>query len=373
MTYYIEIEKPKQAEFFDETMIVLPDYQLERFNYGKDGGRLYFLFDPEALTVKVYPSNTTITSRVVVKRELNRYYGERGYYEGIRHRNERANYGTVMHWMWARYLRGESLYWEKLFSETVTFLLSNQGWAGGIFTERTAKEFAARHFLELVFDIESFMIWVDEYNVRPIMIEGVLKSDKYRLASALDLVFEFDDKETISFLDHSKPFLRGPREGQPRPSKKTVSKTVRAIVDHKSGGTSGKDYALQLEIQKIIWEENYPDLPIDRLYNLAPRDHRKAKKPGCSFTEKTGKLSPAAVRSYITLGQEEFEGIEHRPCLTIMEGQYQRDRSNQRVEQTLTVQEAILYAKKGEDQGDHTDYVVSSFETRGIEAEPAID
>jgi len=51
-------------------------------------------------------------------------------------------------------------------------------------------------------------------------------------------------------------------------------KTVTAIIDLKSGAVDREDYQMQLYVSKALWEQEFPNIKIDMLFNYAPNDYR---------------------------------------------------------------------------------------------------
>ena len=116
----------------------------------------------------------------------------------------------------------------------------------------------------------AFITWVKEYKVKPIAIELMLRSKTHMVATALDLYCEMEVEEKGYF---GETYKSGVNKGKPKESKK--SRVVKAIVDFKSGrkGFYPK-HSLQLLLNKIMMEENYPGIVIEKLYNFAPKDWR---------------------------------------------------------------------------------------------------
>ena len=70
------------------------------------------------------------------------------------------------------------------------------------------------------------------------------------------------------------------------------SSRIDAIVDFKSGKKAFYDeYVLQLALYKEMWNENFPDKTITRIFNVSPKDWTKTAKkaPSYNFEEQTDK------------------------------------------------------------------------------------
>jgi hypothetical protein len=109
-----------------------------------------------------------------------------------------------------------------------------------------------------------------EHEVRPIAIELVLTS-KMGFASAIDLVCEM----TIGTSANGKILKKDINNG--------TCQRVTAIVDWKSGNGFYESHAFQLEAYKKLVDEHFPDLNIEKLYNLSP----KADSLKCEMKDQT--------------------------------------------------------------------------------------
>jgi hypothetical protein len=117
---------------------------------------------------------------------------------------------------------------------------------------------------ELKKDLLAFAAFCNEKEVRPIAIEVPLVSETLDYAGTLDLVCELT-------------FNR---------------KRVRAIVDLKSGKNGFyEDYEIQLEAYRQLWNDQFPTMPIDMVFNWAPKDWRD--KPTFDLKNQTDAESAA--------------------------------------------------------------------------------
>lgn len=232
--------------------------------------RIYFTKADENAPVTVYNSGTT----------LIRNYKDEGGEEAIhkwkvnlinagkdpaKELKTRQDYGTLLHIVYGKILMGE----KTNFKNLKNFIIDCHR------DSRLPKEYvtllAASHLREFKKDVASFITWIKEYEVEPLAVELMLKSDKYRVATALDLIAYVKVMEEGYHGEVYKTSnkARGITKGDPKLSKAPVRKLV--IVDFKSGkkGFYEKNI-IQLLLSRKIFEENFPNIKVDGIFNLAP-------------------------------------------------------------------------------------------------------
>lgn len=243
--------------------------------------RIYFTKADENAPVTIYNSGTTI---------LRNYNDEAGnlaihkWKVGLVNSGKdpaielvkRQNYGTLLHILYGRILMGE----KTSFSELKNFIISCAEEAR--IDKDEVKKLVNTHMWEFEKDVASFLTWIKEYKVRPLGIELMLKSDKYKVATALDLICEITamEKGFHGEVYKSASKATGAKAGDPKMTLGEVKKNV--IVDFKSGKKGFYDKnILQLLESRVIFEENFPDIKIDGIYNFAPNDWKT--KPTYKF------------------------------------------------------------------------------------------
>ncbi|WP_165358990.1 hypothetical protein [Spirosoma sordidisoli] len=122
--------------------------------------------------------------------------------------------------------------------------------------------------------VASYAQFCYEYQVEPVLIEGMLASDELGIGGTVDLV----------------AYLTIPKFGR-----------VLAQVDFKSGGIYSSA-ELQLVINKLIFEENFPHLEIERMYSWAPKDFQKEPTYTLKDQGKT-RFTPAVLDALLTVYQ----------------------------------------------------------------------
>jgi len=111
----------------------------------------------------------------------------------------------------------------------------------------------------------SFDQWMQDYEVEPLAIEVLLHSDTYGYAGTADLVCRVKGGKVI-------------------------------LVDFKSGSSVYEDYAVQLEMYRLAWNEHADmhDIPqVTEVYNWLPKDWRKG--PTYTFKDQTGECTSHAI------------------------------------------------------------------------------
>lgn len=143
-------------------------------------------------------------------------------------------------------------------------------------------EVVRRDSLWLQKGILAFAQFVKEYNVKPLAIELILTSDKYGVASPVDLICTMDIEEKGFF---GEVYKSGVNKGEPKETKQ--ERTITAIVDFKSSKAFYDKHSLQLKLYKQMVSECYPDVKIEGLYNWSPKDWT-GTTPSYNLKEQSG-------------------------------------------------------------------------------------
>lgn len=268
-----------QYEFLSPTL-PRPSSFIRRFSQGFN--RFYYTLDPDG-TVTLYSSATTLIKDGYAEDTLAlESWRNKLRAEGKNPETE-LNYaalrGTIMHILIADYIQGIEINMSNFYEH---------------FTKHHP-ESVNNEFLQVITKdsdwlrkaILAFGQFVVEYNVRPLALELIMKSDHYQVASPVDMLCEMDiDEEGL----WGEPLKSGHNKGQPKMIKR--KKTIVAIVDFKSSqnGFFDKHY-FQLQLYKRIVAENYPDLNVEGLYNWSPKDWRGAVPTYNLKEQSDGKLN----------------------------------------------------------------------------------
>ena len=138
----------------------------------------------------------------------------------------------------------------------------------------------------------SFQQWIEDWQVKPLAVEVLLHDAECTFAGTVDLVCKLTD----------------PKSGE----------VFTAIVDFKSGTSSYRDHAVQLEFYRMAWNdtvigsmtegvalEQWGDTKyithytVSRVFNWHPKDWRKS--PTYTFKEQTGEIDAEEVRQRCSL------------------------------------------------------------------------
>ena len=265
-----------KALYFASTQLHEPNYRLWQLN--ARGERFYYTFDEEGNPV-FFPSVTTILHAVMPENKfLTEWKLSMGKEEALAYTMERANYGTFVHGQLASLMISRRYNLDSLRDEMGKF----------VEREKLPEGFIDAHEDEARADIIAFAKWMKDYDVRPYAVEVSLFSEAYGYAGMIDLVCNMreysleDEKKAIEKADGDEKKLAKIAE--------KFSSRIDAVVDFKSGKKGFyASYAIQLELYRMMWNENFPDHQIQRIFNIAPKDWTKTAKkvPSYSFEEQT--------------------------------------------------------------------------------------
>lgn len=271
------------AMFFDGALIE-PPYKVWQLN--SKGHRYYYKFDDNGMP-EFYPSVTTILSQTMPKSEfLIKWIAEKGINEAERYKSERAAYGTFMHAQFEELIINRVYDLDGLKAKLKDYIDNNKLPADFIYYADDFKK-----------DILAFAQFVLDYDVKPLAVEIALVHPIYNYAGMIDL--------PCTML--SKP---GSKE------------YINAIVDFKSGRKGFYEEAeIQLHMYKMMWNENFPDIPIVRVFNFSPKDWRK--KPTYNLKDQSD--SPNIKKIPYLLGLAAIEDEKRDNTFTAVSGEISLD------------------------------------------------
>lgn len=252
-------------------LLVQPHLEPPRKLYRIDraGDRMYYYLDRGRPVM--YPSVTTvIRANMPTSPHLIKWIGDLGTEAAEEYRDERAAFGTFMHKTFEEYLVARYYDLDTMEMQLVQFLQQ----------EGMPEHFASKWLHEMQKALLGFAQWVKDHNVKALAIEVALASDEMQVAGMVDLVCEMDIEVKGFWGDVYKS---GEKKGDPKETTQTMR--IKAIVDFKSGKNFYDDHAIQLEIYRRMWNENYPEHQIDRIFNWSPIDWRSA--PSYKFKDQT--------------------------------------------------------------------------------------
>lgn len=257
-----------RAMFFDAESLVEPPYRVWQLN--SKGHRYYYRFN-EAGEPEFYPSVTTILSQTLpMSPFLLKWITDKGLEEAERYKGERAAYGTYMHKAFEELIINRSYDLDNLKTDLCAYVEANRLPGDFIYYADDLKK-----------DILAFAQFVKDYDVRPYAVEIALVHPWRGYAGLIDM--------PCSML--AKP---GNEE------------RINAIVDFKSGRKGfWEENEIQLHLYKDLWNANFEDMRIERVFNFAPKDWRK--KPTYTLKEQTDSPNAKKIPALLALSQIEDE------------------------------------------------------------------
>lgn len=231
-----------EDKIFEEVkpLYVSPDLNIPYKMYRKDeltGGRFYFSNGTP------YISSTNLIDKMIPKGEgFKKWLMNKGY-ESQAEMVEKAEFGTIFHIICTNILRDDTGF---DFDKTRQILGDMADPKFHINLDSWVYSFKK--------GIASYLQFLNDYMKGFILIEGPLKSTTVNVAATLDLVamIKYRKAEKLAIID-LKSFLN-------------------TIVDKSSKKTFYESHGAQLGIQKQIFNENFPEIPVELLYNWAPNN-----------------------------------------------------------------------------------------------------
>lgn len=254
-----------RAYFFDEKALRVPNYRLYQLN--TRGVRYYYTLNDHGEPT-FYPSVTTILSEVSPRNPfLEKWKAEMGWEKANAYTQERANYGTFLHGQIEKLLVARSYDLDALKAELAKY----------IEREQLPTDFI-NYAEDLKKDILAFAQFVIDYDIKPLCIEEALFSSK-GYAGMIDLVANM---RRYTVTEEAKAREKKGDKWTEKDEEKYSERLV-AMVDFKSGRNGFyESHVHQLYLYKDMWEENFPEIPIESVFNWSPKDWRKS--PTYNFT-----------------------------------------------------------------------------------------
>lgn len=268
--------------YFNPESIVLPNYRVGRIPFNKNG-RGYYIINPDN-TVSFFISLTTAigTTQPLAKEIIDWQISLGSDYK--RTLRLKADYGTLMH-----ELVGKFCIDKKLSMSEIDLAVSNYRNKG--FNDKEIDNWNK----ELRKDLRAWAQFVVDYNLEVICVEVVLVSFVHGFATAIDIVAWHDEPIMV---ESEEAYQSGPRKGE----KKIVkgSKRTLCLINMKSGRKGFFDtHATQIEAEKRIFEENFPDMAVSKIYNWAPTEWKK--NPDYKLKDQSGITDPAELDAIFIL------------------------------------------------------------------------
>lgn len=277
------------AEYFNaEALKEQPEpvYRLD-----SSGHRYYYTFDEDG-NPRFYVSVTTMIKQTMpTSPQLIKYIADLGYEESQRYAAERAAYGTFMHAQIAELIIAKSYDLDKLRDRLKDYIES----------EKLPSDFI-NYADDLKKDVLAFAQFAKEHELKPLAIELVLTNPEDGYAGAIDLCAEITIEEKGFF---GEVYKTGVNAGKPKETKQ--KKRIRGIIDFKSGRKGFfPEHEIQLHAYMKMWNMNFPDYPVERVFNWSPCDWRGIK-PSYKFKDQTNSKNARKLPYLIELARIEDE------------------------------------------------------------------
>lgn len=275
-------------DWFDAEAIRLPDYKVGRVYAGS--GRSYLRILPDGSLeepFRLYTSLTTaIDSCMPMAPQLLSWYCIHGEDEARRLSRLAANYGSLMHREIGQYLTLNYYDFDTVQERVTAYLSEINYWQPE--TDQWADK--------LKYDICAFIAFAQECKIKPLGIEYVLLSNR-GFGTMIDLVC----KLTMPIKGfHGEVYKSGERKGEPKETTQYFERT--AIINFKSGRHGFYlSNGIQIECEKQLWEENFPDIKIDHAMNWSPKEWQVT--PSWNLKDWTGEIEQAEIDAILALAQ----------------------------------------------------------------------
>lgn len=267
-----------RAVFFNSDALREPEYRIYQLN--TDGHRYYYRFEDG--TPVFYPSVTTLLKQVMpTPPALLDWMLSNGKDGATEKRDLAAAYGTLMHTQFELLIINRRYDFDSVPSVVLSYM-ERENLPEKVFSEWCVK---------LRKDVLAFAQAVKDYNVKPLAVEIGLVHPVNHYAGCIDLPCIMTD----------------PKTGEIFP----------AIWDFKSGRKGFfEEHELQLHLYREMWNVNFPDVQITRVFNFSPKDWRT--KPTYNLKEQTGSVNAAKLPYLLALATIEDEKRDN--TLTVVRG-----------------------------------------------------
>lgn len=280
------------TQYFDADAIRLPAYRVGRLYAGS--GRFYIRINQDGTLEAPFRAYISLTTLIGQSEPMNpgllKWNCDLGYDEARRIMNMKAKYGTHLHNEIGLYLTLNYYDFDTVKDRISAFLTEQNYYQPECDTWED----------DIKYDMVAFIAFAQEYQIKPLGIEYVLLSDR-GYGTMIDLVCNLQWPEK-GF--HGEAYKSGDKKGLPKET--TVLKPKRAIINFKSGRHAFySSHGLQIELEKRLWEENFPDLPIDMAMNWSPKEWRS--EPSWNLKDWTGTFTDGEIDAVIAIGHIRYD------------------------------------------------------------------
>lgn len=282
-----------KAAYFNENALRQPTYRLCQIN--ARGSRYYYNIN-EAGKAEFYPSVTTLIRKVAPENTfLTEWKLSLGKAAADAYTQERAFYGSFIHTQLQELLVTRHYPLDEIRERLKKYAETNNLLAA----------FVDAHEEEAKEDILSFAKWAIDYDVKPYAIEVALYHRELKYAGLTDCVANM------------RKYPVGDKRGDER---------VDAIVDFKTTRKEFHDeHAIQLELYRLAWNLEFPDLPIDHIANVAPKAWSGTARKAVSYRFEWQTGNPVLKRIPFLIGLYQLEADEESRKIALVSGEINLD------------------------------------------------
>lgn len=293
-----------KALFFDASALREPKYKVYRLD--SNGYRYYYRFN-EAGEPEFYPSVTTLLRQTMPTSPfLISWMMENGKEQAEEKRDLSASYGTLMHMEFERLIISRKYDFDAVPEVVRAYMQENH----------LPDKFFGDSVVKLRKDVLAFAQFIKDYNVKPLAIEIGLVHPEYHFAGCVDMPCEMVDPKT--------------------------GEVFKAIVDFKSGRKGFfEEHEIQLHLYAMMWNVNFPDMQIDKVFNFSPKDWRT--KPTYNLKDQTDSPNAAKIPALLQIAAIEDE--KRNNTITIVQGSISLD-NNEPLDNVLSISLAELVKSK---------------------------
>lgn len=325
MTTNFELIK---TDWFDQDAIRLPNYSVGRVNYGN--GRSYIRINNDGTLENPFRLYTSLTTAIntcsPMERGLLEWYAKLGITEADRYTAMRAHYGTLMHLLIGEFLKTGTFDFEEIESKVDNYLGENKYW----------QPECANWSNDLRYDIAAFIQFVIDYNIVPLGIEYVLLSDR-GYGTLIDLVCKMTIEEKGFF---GEVYRSGDKKGEPKETKQ--KREVTAVINFKSGRHQfWRNNGVQVECERLLWQENFPDIQVERCFNWSPKDWQTT--PSYNLKDWTGEIDQKEIDAILQLADLRYAGKAINRKFITISGQYY---STRQLDEVVKVKDVETWANE---------------------------
>lgn len=221
--------------------------------------------------------------------------------------NDRSLYGTLLHILFAEYLRrvqmhgrnAAALYREEVYASACLY-------AEGF---RLGNGWVRRNILELQKDLIALNYFVRVYEFEPYLIEKTLFHPDLKYAGTIDICGKMWIGDRYGEKAQKALQLKDPRK----------AKRAFVQIDLKSGkaGQMFPSDELQLALNADLLEANFPKVKIAASYKLAPKDWKTS--PSFNLIEAKRTRWAKKKTHILELAEEDLAGVDEWPYMTALE------------------------------------------------------